>query len=74
MQGRLAPAALLTVGRRNYHGFVVRFGGVIIDGGSGLSAEVARFGVEIQRADAVGAARAVELHAALDALDSVGLH
>ena len=53
---------------------MVRFGGVVIDGGGGLGAEVAGFGVKIQRADAVGTACAVELHAALDALDSIGLH
>jgi hypothetical protein len=71
---RLAPTALLAVGGGDYQWFVVRFRGVIIDGGRGLGAEVARFGVEIQRADAVGTARAIELHATLDALDSVGLH
>ena len=71
---RLAPAALLAVGGGNYQWFVVRFGGVIIDGSSGLGAEVAGFSVEIQRAYAVRAARAVELHAAFDTLDSVGFH
>lgn len=71
---RLAPAALLAVGGGNHQWFVVRFCCVIVDGGGGLGAEVAGVGIEIQRADAVGAARAVELHAAFDALDSVGLH
>jgi len=53
---------------------VVRFGSVIIDHGCSLGAEVARLGVEVQRADAVRTLRAGELHAALDALDSVGFH
>jgi hypothetical protein len=47
---------------------------VIVDGGCGLGAEITGFGVEIERADAVGTVRANELHAALDALDSIGLH
>src|SRR6266446_10039679 len=70
----LAPGALLTVGRGNYRGCGVRFAGVIVDCGRGLSAEVATLGVEVQRADAVCALRAGELHAALDALDSIGFH
>ena len=70
----LAPAALLTVGGGNYQGFVVRFGGMVVDGGCGLGSDVADFGVEIQRANGMGAVRAVKLHAALDALDSVCLH
>jgi hypothetical protein len=70
----LAPGALLAIGGGNYHGDVVRFGGVIIDRGCGLGAEVAGPRVEIERADAVGTLRAGELHAALDALDSVGFH
>src|SRR5580658_8154760 len=70
----LAPAAQLTIRGGNDHGFVVGFGGVSIDCGCGLGAEVAGFGVEIERAHAVGTARARELHAALDALDSVGFH
>ena len=53
---------------------MVGFAGVIIDRGGGLGAEVAGLGVEIQSADAVGTVRARELHAALDALDSVGFH
>ena len=52
----------------------MRFGGVVVDGGGGLGAEIPRFGVEVERGDAVGAMRADELHAALDALDSVGFH
>jgi hypothetical protein len=53
---------------------VVRFGGVIVDRGCGLGAEVAGSCVEIEGADAVGAVRAGKLHAALDALDSIGFH
>ena len=52
----------------------MRLGGVSIDHGCGLGAEVADFRVEVQRADAVFTLRAGELHAALDALDSVGFH
>ncbi len=70
----LAPGALLTIGGRNYQGRVVRLGGVSIDQGCGLGAEVAGFRVELQCADAMGTLRAGELHAALDALDSVGFH
>src|ERR1017187_11024320 len=47
---------------------------MIVDCGGGLSAQVAESGVEIQGADAVGTVRTGELHAALDALDSVGFH
>lgn len=53
---------------------MVGFGGVIVDHGCGLGAEIAGFGVEVQRADAVFTLHAGELHAALDALDSVGFH
>ena len=71
---RLAPSALLAIGGWNHHGLVVGFGGVIVDGGGGLGAEVAGFGVEIEGADAVSTVGAGELHAALDALDTVGFH
>jgi hypothetical protein len=50
---------------------VVDGGGVLVDGGGGLSAEVAIAGVEIESADVMGAAGAAELHAALDASDGV---
>lgn len=70
----LAPGALLTIRRGNHQWFVVRFAGVMVDRGCGLGAEVAGFCVEIERAHAVGTVRAGELHAALDALDSIGLH
>jgi hypothetical protein len=52
----------------------MHFGGVIVDRGCGLGAQVAGSGVEVERADAVGTVRAGELHAAFDALDSVGFH
>ena len=52
----------------------MRFAGVIIDSGCGLGAEIAGLRVEVQRADAVGTLRAGELHAVLDALDSVSFH
>lgn len=48
--------------------------GVGVDCGCGLSAQVAGLGVEVYGADAVSTLSAVELHAALDALDSVGFH
>jgi len=53
---------------------MVRFGGVIVDCGGGLGAEIARLGVELESADGVGTMSAVELHAALDALDSISFH
>ncbi len=62
---------LLGVERGEHYGFVVDVGGVLVDGGGGLSAEVAVTGVEIERADVVGAVSAGELHAALDASDGV---
>jgi hypothetical protein len=50
---------------------VVDAGGVAIDGGGGLGAEVAVAGVEVEGADVMSAAGAGELHAALDASDGV---
>ena len=70
----LAPGALLTIRRGDDHGRRVRFAGVIINRGRGLSAEVAALRVEVQCADAVCTLRAGELHAALDALDFIGFH
>jgi hypothetical protein len=46
---------------------VVDGGGVAVDGGGGLGAEVAVVEVEVEGADVVGAAGAGELHASLDA-------
>jgi len=70
----LAPGALLTVGGGNDRRFAVRLSGMSIDRSCSLGAEVARLGVEFEGADAVGAVRAGKLHAALDALDSIGFH
>ena len=52
----------------------MRFCCVVIDRGRGLGAEIAALRVEVQRANAVCTLRAGELHAALDALDSIGFH
>ena len=49
-------------------------GGVAIDGGRGLGAEVAVPGVVLQRAHAVLTAGAGESHAAFDAFDGVMFH
>ena len=61
-----APDALLGVEGGEHNGFVVDAGGVAIDGGGGLGAEVAVAGVEVEGADVVGAVGAGELHAYLD--------
>ena len=74
VEGNLTPATELPVVRGDDQRFVVHFGGVIVDGGCGLGAKVTQSGVEIQRADAVFTVRAGEFHAALDALDLIGLH
>jgi hypothetical protein len=52
----------------------VRCGGVLVDSGGRLGAEIAQFGVEIRGSYGVCAAGARELHAAKDALDSIGFH
>ena len=70
----LAPAALLTIRGRNYHGFAVGLGCVGVDRGCGLGAEVSDLRVEIERANAVGTMHTGELHAALNPLDFVGFH
>ena len=49
-------------------------GGVPIDGGGGLGAQVAVFRVKIERADAVVAVRTGEPYTALDALDTIRFH
>jgi hypothetical protein len=66
-----APDALLGVEGGEHYGLVVDAGGVAIDGGGGLGAEVAVAGVEVEGADVVGAVGAGELHASLDAGDGV---
>ena len=50
---------------------MVDAGGVAVDGGGGLGAEVAVAGVEVEGADVVGAVGAGELHASLDPRDGV---
>jgi len=62
---------LLGVEGGEHYGLVVDAGGVAIDGGGGLGAEVAVAGVEVESADVVGAVGAGELHASLDAGDGV---
>jgi hypothetical protein len=62
---------LLGVEGREHYRFVVDGGGVLIDGGGGLCAEVAVTGVEVEGADVVGATGAGEPHASLDASDGV---
>jgi len=49
----------------------MNIGGVLIDGGCGLGAEIAIAKVEIESADIVSAAGAGEPHAAFDARDGV---
>ena len=58
---------LLVVQGREHYWFVVDAGGVEIDGGRGLGAQVAVVEIEVESADVVGAAGAGELHASLDA-------
>ena len=62
---------MLVVEGGEHYGLVVDAGGVAIDGGGGLGAEVAVAKVEVEGADVVGAAGAGELHASLDAGDGV---
>jgi hypothetical protein len=52
----------------------VGFAGVVVDRRCGLGSKVSNSGIKIERADTVLAVRASELHAALDALDSIGFH
>jgi len=62
---------LLGVERGEHYGLVVNFGGVVVDGSGGLGAEVAVAGIEIERADVMGAVGAGKLHTTLDASDGV---
>ena len=66
-----APDALLGIERGEHHRFVVDVGGVLVDGGGGLRAQVAVAGVEVEGADVVSAVGAGEPHASLDARDGV---
>jgi hypothetical protein len=69
-----APGAQLIVEGGNGRRFMMRLSGMPTDGGGGLGAEVADFGVKIERADAVFTVRAGEPYAALEALDTVRFH
>ncbi len=66
-----APDLLPGVEGREHYRLVVNACGVPVDGGSGLGAEIAVAGIEVECADIVGAVGASELHAALDASDGV---
>ena len=66
-----APDALLGVEGGEHYGFVVDAGGVAVDGGGGLGAEVAVAGVEVEGADVVSAVGAGELHASFNARHAV---
>lgn len=70
----LAPGTLLTVECRNDHRRLVGRIGVGIDGGGRLGSEISHLGVKVQRADAMRALLARELHAALDPFNSIGFH
>jgi hypothetical protein len=50
---------------------VVHIGGVLVDGGGGLSAQVAVSRIEVERAHVMGAVGAGELHAAFNASHGV---
>lgn len=52
----------------------MNFGGMLVDGGRRLCAEIAVFHVEIERGNAKLAARASKLHPTLDALSVVVSH
>lgn len=70
----MARGAQFCVAGGNDCGVVMRLGGVMVNGGCGLGAQVAGFRVEIERCDAVGTARTRELDTVLDALGPVGFH
>ena len=69
-----APDSLLGIERGIHQRLLVFLGGVLVDGGRGLGAEVAVPGVVLQGAHAVFAAGAGESHAAFDAIDGVVFH
>ena len=69
-----APDSLLGIERGIHQRLLVFLGGVLVDGGRGLGAEVAVPGVVLQGAHAVFAAGAGESHAAFDAIDGVMFH
>ena len=59
-----APDALSRVEAGIHQRLVVGFGGVLVESGGGLGAEVAVASVEVERADAVFATDTGEAHAA----------
>jgi hypothetical protein len=69
-----APDSLLGIERGIHQRLLVFLGGVLVDGGRGLGAEVAVPGVVFQSAHAVLAAGAGKSHAAFDAIDGVVFH
>ena len=69
-----APDALLRVEAGIHQRLVVGFGGVLVESGGGLGAEVAVASVEVERADAVLAADTGEAHAALHSFSRVVSH
>jgi hypothetical protein len=62
---------LLGVEGGEHHGLVMDGGGVLVNGGGGLGAEVAVAGIEVEGADVVGTMGAGKLHATFDASDGV---
>ena len=62
---------LLGVEGGEHHGLVMDGGGMLVNGGGGLGAEVAVAGIEVEGADMVGTMGAGKLHATFDASDGV---
>ena len=61
----------LSVEGGEHYRLMVDFGGVLVDGGGGLGAEVAVAGIKIESTDVVRAMGTGKLHTALDASDGV---
>jgi hypothetical protein len=70
-RGSGGPSALWRVERGEHYGLVMNAGGMVIDRRGGLGAEVAVTGVEVERADVVGATGAGKLHASLNPFHGV---
>ena len=68
------PDALLRVEAGIHHRLVVGFGGVLVESGGSLGAEVAVASVEVERAHAVVAAHTGEAHAALHSFGRIVSH
>ncbi len=62
---------LLGIERGEHYRLVMNLGGVVVNGGGGLGAEVAVAEIEVKSADMMGAVIAGELHTALDACDGI---